>query len=190
VVGSRVRLESLLGCWSDVQELLPQTEHAVEANLMTPCPLNVESLLFSAVGAALDGDDREASRLERKAEGIGMEGYGMYFDPPRLMLALARGDLETLRRLVDGLDEEQLEPWAYLSRAPLFDALVALGEWERVEADAPYWIEQNSYASPFALRALGLVRADDALVEQAAQTFDAIGLAWHAQQTREHCTIA
>jgi hypothetical protein len=190
VVGSRVRLESLLGCWSDVQELLPQTEDAVEANLMTPCPLNVESLLFSAVAAALDGDDREASRLEWKAEGIGMEGYGMYFDPPRLMLALARGDLETLRRLVDGLDEEQLEPWAYLSRAPLFDALVALGEWERVEADAPYWIEQNSYASPFALRALGLVRADDALVEQAAQTFDAIGLAWHAQQTREHCTIA
>ena len=190
VVGSRVRLESLLGCWSDVQELLPQTEDAVEANLMTPCPLNVESLLFSAVAAALDGDDREASRLEWKAEGIGMEGYGMYFDPPRLMLALARGDLETLRRLVDGLDEEQLEPWAYLSRAPLFDALVALGEWERVEADAPYWIEQNSYASPFALRALGLVRADDALVEQAAQTFDAIGLAWHAQQTREHRTIA
>jgi hypothetical protein len=34
------------------------------------------------------------------------------------------------------------------------------------------------------------VRADDALVEQAAQTFDAIGLAWHAQQTREHRTIA
>jgi class 3 adenylate cyclase len=190
VVGNRVRLESLLGCWSDVQELIPQTEDAVEANLVTPCPLNVESLLFSAVAAALDGDDREATRLERKAEGIGMEGYGTYFDPPRLMLALARADLETLRRLVDGLDEEQLEPWAYLSRAPLFDALVALGERERVEADAPTWIEQNSYASPFALRALALVREDDKLVEQAAQAFDAIGLAWHAQRTREHRTIS
>jgi hypothetical protein len=157
---------------------------------MTPCPLNVESLLFSAVAATLDGDDREASRLERKAEAIGMEGYGTYFDPPRLMLALARGDLEMLRRLVDGLDEEQLKPWAYLSRAPLFDALVALGERERIEADAPMWIGQNSYASPFALRALGLVREDDKLVEQAAQAFDAIGLAWHAKQTREHRTIA
>jgi hypothetical protein len=157
---------------------------------VTPCPLNVESLHFSAVAAALDGDDREATRLERKAEGIGMEGYGTYFDPPRLMLALARGDLETLRRLVDGLDEEQLEPWAYLSRAPLFDALVALGERERIETDAPTWIEQNSYASPFALRALALVREDDRLVEQAAQAFDAIGLAWHAQRTREHRTIS
>jgi class 3 adenylate cyclase len=188
VVGTRVRLESLVGCWSDVQDLLPDTEEAVEANLMTPCPLNVESLLLSAVAAALDGDEREASRLERKANAIGMEGYGTYFDPPRLMLAVARGDLDTLRSLVDGLDDRQLAPSMYLIRAPLFDALVALGEQERIEADAPYWIEQNSYASPFALRALGLVREDDKLVGQAAQAFDAIGLTWHAQRTREHRT--
>ena len=184
-IGNRVRFESLRGSWDETRGLVPRLEETVEANLATPCPLNVESLLFSAAAAALAGDDEESLRLERKAEGIGMEGYGLFFDPPRLQIALARSDLENLRRLVDGLDEEQLEPWAYLSRSPLFDALVALGERERIEADAPFWIEHGSYASPFALRALGLVREDDALVEQAAQEFDAMGLGWHAQRTRE-----
>jgi hypothetical protein len=49
-----------------------------------------------------------------------------------------------------------------------------------------FWIRQNSYVSPFALRALGLVRADTALLAQAARTFESMGLTWHAEQTREH----
>jgi hypothetical protein len=65
-----------------------------------------------------------------------------------------------------------------------------LGERQRIEADAPEWIERPGYARPFALRALGLVREDEALVEQAAEAFDAMGLSWHAQRTREHRTIA
>jgi hypothetical protein len=70
------------------------------------------------------------------------------------------------------------------------DALAALGERDRIEADAPQWIERPGYAQPFALRALGLVREDQALIAQAAEVFETIGLAWHARQTREHCTTA
>jgi hypothetical protein len=64
-----------------------------------------------------------------------------------------------------------------------------LGERQRIEADAPEWIERPGYARPFALRALGLVREDEALVEQATAAFDAIGLAWHARRTRERKII-
>jgi hypothetical protein len=37
---------------------------------------------------------------------------------------------------------------------------------------------------PFALRALGLVREDETLVDRAAERFEAFGLAWHAARTR------
>jgi hypothetical protein len=69
--------------------------------------------------------------------------------------------------------------------AAFFDALVALGEREWIEKTAPRWIQPGTYAEPFALRALGLVREDETLVEQAARALDTLGLAWHAQQTRE-----
>jgi hypothetical protein len=34
------------------------------------------------------------------------------------------------------------------------------------------------------LRALGLVREDETLLERAAERFEAFGLAWHAAETR------
>jgi len=188
-VGSRVRFEFLRGCWEELRGLVPRIEETVAANVATPCPMNVETLLFSAVGAALTGDHEESRRLEEEADGLGMQGYASWFDPPRLRLALARADLEAARGIVDEFDEEAAGPSAYIGRAPLFDALAVLGERERVEAEAPAFIRQNSYASPFALRALGLVREDEALLEQAAQAFDAMGLAWHAQRTRERRII-
>jgi hypothetical protein len=38
---------------------------------------------------------------------------------------------------------------------------------------------------PFALRALGSVREDEALLKEAADRFEAIGLDWHAAETRK-----
>jgi class 3 adenylate cyclase len=183
-VGMEVLIESLSAIWDRVVALTPRVEERTEANLGTPCPMNVSNLLYCAVAAAESGDPREADRLEEEAEAIGMKGYGTQLDPPRMMLALARNDLGTLRRLVEGLDEAPLIVDYPQSRAPFFDALVALGESERIEAEAPVWIKQNSYVSPFALRALGSAREDAALLEEAAQVFEAMGLARHAQQTR------
>ena len=45
-------------------------------------------------------------------------------------------------------------------------------------------LQSGTYLEPFALRALGLVRGDEALIAQAIARFEAIGLDWHAEQTR------
>jgi class 3 adenylate cyclase len=188
--GARLFLETLTGRWEVAHALIAQTEAAVEANLATPCPMNIGSLFWCALSASVIGDRSESKRLEDAAYATGMEGYSAATDGPRIWLALSRGDLEDVRELVEGLNPEVLKPWSGEIRCALFDGLVALGDGERIEADAPEWIERGGYPRPFALRALGLVREDEALVEQAAQAFDAIGLSWHAQRTREHRTIA
>ena len=64
------------------------------------------------------------------------------------------------------------------------DALAALGEGARVEAEASRLLQPNTYLEPFALRALGLVREDAKLIERATKRFEAFGLDWHAARTR------
>jgi class 3 adenylate cyclase/tetratricopeptide (TPR) repeat protein len=184
-IAFRLDVASLAGRWDEVRQLTPRAEPAVEANLATPCPMNVATLLYCAVAAEDAGDDPESRRLERNAEAIGMEGYGFAFHPPQLRLALARHDLGALRRLVDSLDEEELLPWAYPSRAALFDALVALGDHAQIESEAPAFLRPRTYVEPFALRALGAAREDEELLEQAADRFEAMGLSWHAGETRK-----
>jgi hypothetical protein len=68
--------------------------------------------------------------------------------------------------------------------AARLDALAALGRRGSLERDAPALLKAGTYLEPYALRALGLVREDPALLEQAADRFDAMSLAWHAAQTR------
>jgi class 3 adenylate cyclase len=178
--GMQALVETFAGRWDTVHELARQAERAVDENEGTPCPQNVTTLLHCALAATYRGEEAEADRLEEKAREIGMEGWRFWFDPPRIRLALARGDLDELPPLLEGAPWDAIEP-----PSALLDALVALGERERVEAEAPRWLRPGTYAEPFALRALGLMRDDEALVEQAAQAFDALGLAWHAQRTRE-----
>ena len=183
-IANRVDVATLAGRWEDVHQLTARVEPAVEANLATPCPKNVQTLLECAVASAHARDEAGSRRLEAKAGEIGMVGYGFYFHPPQLRLALARNDLAELGRLVGALDPEELEPWAYDSRAALFDALVALGDRERIEADAPQWLQPGTYAEPFARRALGAVRGEKSLLNEAAGRFEEMGLAWHARETR------
>jgi tetratricopeptide (TPR) repeat protein len=178
-VGMQAYAGALAGGWDAVHELAGRAERAVEENEDTPCPQNVTALLHCALAATYRGDEREARRLEEKAQALGMEGWRIWFDPPRIRLALARGDLDALPALVEGAQPDGIEPpSAYL------DALVALGYGERIEAEAPRWLRPGSYAEPFALRALGIVRGDGRLVTQAIERFEALGLAWHAEQTK------
>jgi len=183
-IANRVDVATLAGRWDEVWQLTARVEPAVEANLATPCPMNVASLLECAIASAQRGDEAESRRLEAKAEAIGMEGYGFAFHPPQLRLALARNDRGELGRLVDALDPEELEPWAYDSRSALFDALVTLGDRARIESEAPEWLQPGTYVEPFALRALGAAREDEALLGQAASRFEAMGLDWHAAEIR------
>ena len=112
-----------------------------------------------------------------------MQGYGAWIDAPRLRLALARGDFGT----VEGLLREWTSGmgWGELSAlSARLDALTVLRDRGRVEAEAPPLLRENTYLEPFALRALGIVRDDEKLVEQALARFEAMGLGWHAGETR------
>jgi class 3 adenylate cyclase/tetratricopeptide (TPR) repeat protein len=186
-VANRADVATLAGRWEEVRQLTRVIEPAVEANLVTPCPLNVSSLLQCATAFARGGYEAESRRLEAKAQAIGMEGYGFAHHPPQIQLALARNDLTELRRLVDALDADELEPWAFASRSALFDALVSLGDRDRIEAEAPGWLRPG-YVEPFALRALGAAREDAELLERAAARFEAMGCDWHAGETRNLAT--
>ena len=111
----------------------------------------------------------------------------MWFEPARVRLALARSDLGALERLVEsrlqyrrGLQSPLVPVWA----AALLDACVALGDRERIEAEAPKWVAAGTYAEPFALRALGVARGDTTLVERGLDRFHALKLDWHADQTK------
>ena len=64
------------------------------------------------------------------------------------------------------------------------DALLALGRREEVEEEAGPLVDSRSVLRPFALRALGLAREDEALLARALEDFESFGLDWHANETR------
>jgi len=68
--------------------------------------------------------------------------------------------------------------------AALFDGLAQLDDRERIEAEAPQWLDRDLYVTPFATRALAIARRDDSLMAEAAAQFEAMGLERHAAQTR------
>jgi hypothetical protein len=179
-----VELEELLGNWAAVLELEPQVVERIEENLVTPCVMNARTLFVCALARAYIGDEEEAVRLEQTGERLAMTGYGTVLDTPRLRLALHRNDLASVASLL-GKPAVRMSNWFYLSAmAAHLDALAALCERERVEAEALAALRPGTYLEPFALRALGVVREDGALVERAAQRFEAFGLRWHAVETR------
>ena len=95
----------------------------MEANADTPCVFNVGSLLNAALASEYLGDNLESKRLEAKADAIGMEGFRQWLYPPRIRLAVARNDLDEVRRLADGIGPDDLLPCAYETPAAMFDAL-------------------------------------------------------------------
>jgi len=182
-VGMLLHVHELAAGWEAIRELVPRAERVVADNVATPCTLNARSLLVCALASAHAGDAREARRLEDEADALGMEGYGLTVDAPRVQLALLRRDLETVERLVAESSEAMY--FVHLAGAVArLDALVALGDRERIEAEAPRLVRPGTYLEPFALRALGTVREDESLVEQAAARFEAMGLDRHAAETR------
>jgi hypothetical protein len=179
-----VELEELLGDWARVVDLESQVDERIEENLATPCVMNARTLFVCALARAYLGQEEEAVRLEQAGERLAMRGYGTVLDTPRLRFALHRNDLTTVESLL-GEPAVRMSNWFYLSAmAAHLDALAALRERDRVEAEAGAALRPGTYLEPFALRALGLVREDGALVEQAAERFEDFGLGWHAAETR------
>jgi hypothetical protein len=186
-VAFRLEIEELAGEWEAVRELTARAETAVAGNVDTPCVQNARTLLGAALAQARLGNLDEALRLEAFANAVEMKGYDSVLAAPRIGLALARGDLETVERLLD------LDEWAArgiirtIKAGPLaarLDGFAALGHANRIEAEAPRFLVAGTYLEPFALRALGQTRGDEALLEQACDRFEALGLGWHAETTR------
>jgi class 3 adenylate cyclase len=180
----QILLPAVTGRWDEVRGRAAEAERVVDANLAaaTPCVLTVSILLNCATASALAGDEDEARRLEGKARGIGMEGnrwYQGWFEPPQIRLALAQHELGKVAELAPPEFDWEWEPVS-----TFLDALAALGDRERIEAEAPKWLQAGTFAEPFALRALGTARSDRALLQQALERFEVMELSWHAEQTR------
>lgn len=171
-VALRVLLESSIGRWAELAELTGRAERGAEANDDTPCQFNWRSLLVCALGLAHLGEEGEARRLEER----GRAGAVVYGPPERepalLRLALLRGDLDEAERILERLPTA--DPWGLDAPAARLDALVALGDRTRVEEEAAPFIDDESYYRPFAQRALGLMRDEHALVEEALAGFEAM----------------
>jgi hypothetical protein len=175
-----IEVERYAGRWSSIRELAARAELAAEANAATPCATNVYALLTCAVASVRLGDDEEARRLERAADDFGMEGYR--FESSRAELAVARGDLETLERILEGWRPEGF--WDHDGVVSWINALVALERRDTIETEVPPFLKSGTYLEPFVLRALGFARGDEDLVRQAIGRFEEIGMAWHAEDTR------
>jgi DNA-binding SARP family transcriptional activator len=181
-----VEVEELLGAWENVRDLGPRTTASVEANAETPCVRNARTLLVCAAGSAYLGEEDEARRYEEHAESLGIEGYGVVLDIPRLRLALIRGDLDDAARLLETPLPTRgwYRGWMALATIVMrLDGLAAIRDRGTVEVEAGRLLRPHTYLEPFALRSLGVVREDEALVDQAHERFRALGLEWHAAQT-------
>jgi hypothetical protein len=120
-----------------------------------------------------------------------MEGYEMWLNPARARLALVRADLDDLGEVIEGSDKWLWIIWSHVNNAVTrLDALVALGRLEEAEEQAIPLLRPGTYLEPFALRTLGFVRRDADLIAQAAERFGALGLSWHAAQTRDQLRSA
>jgi class 3 adenylate cyclase len=181
-VALTLEVQELAGDWAAIRSSSAEVEDAVAANTATPCRRNPRSLLVCAAAHAEAGDDDEAARLERAADACGMEDSGSGLAGPRLRLALLRGDLGAVERLLTDAPRFGFF-FGPASIAARLDALAALRDRERIEQEAQPLLLSGAYTEPFALRALGIVRDDERLIDEALSRFTALGLDWHAAQT-------
>lgn len=182
-VAHRALLESVLGRWDALAEMAARAEAKAAANVEFPCQFNWRTLIVCALGAAhLDLGDEVERLVELGRRGAVVVGPAER-EPALLRLALLRGDLEDAERVLELLPAI-IDPWGLDGAAARLDALTALGETKQVEVEAAPFLAGESYTRPFALRALGIVRADPSLVDQAVACFESIGLEWRAAETR------
>jgi hypothetical protein len=184
-INNVLSVDEAAGRWEQIRARQPRAEQAVAENVETPCVGDACILLLCAEASAELGLAAEAHRLEEEARALGFEGYGYWLDPFYAHLALLRGSLDEVTALL-----EKSEKWLWVfydhlrGAATRLEALVAVGRKDEAEAQAVRLSQPGTYLEPFALRALGLVRRDGALLAQAVERFEAMRLDWHASKTR------
>jgi len=177
-----LELADALGDWNTLAGETDRVVDAVAENLSTPCVRNPRGLLLCALAHLCVGNDERARELEREGELLAGEGHEFALNPPRLRMALVRGDTEAVRALVR-TPLQRTFVWGPAVFATWLDALVALREHELIESEVPSLLSPGTMVEPFALRALGAARSDDELLARAQARFEELGLDWHAAQT-------
>ena len=145
------------------------------------------SLLVCAAACAALGLEREAGSLEREADDLRMEGFGWILEAPRIRLALNRRDLSAAGQLLSVMTSSipRRQIWYFPAAvATYLDALAALGDAKRLEAEAAEYLDTDSVLTAFAMRALGIVRGDPSFMEEAASQFESFGFDVQAAHTR------
>jgi class 3 adenylate cyclase len=186
-IAMELEVKELMGDWGSIRERGAVVEHLVSENLGTPCIRNARSLLVDAVAHAYGGEHETARRLEERALEIAFEGFGFRLFGPRVRLALIRNDLDVVEEMIDEDVSRRGHDWMVTSAMVTcrLDGLLALGRREEVEHEAAPLASGRSVLRPFALRALGVVRQDEALLQDAIARFEELGLGWHAAETRK-----
>jgi tetratricopeptide (TPR) repeat protein len=181
----QTELEELVGGWDAILGFRDRVETVVLGNRDTPCMRSPRILLVSALAALHRGDPARAVELEALADDFGVSGFGHTLETPRIRIALVRGDLDEVDRLVAKPlpDRGWHRAWLLLStQAARLDALAALGRRDEVEAwPAP---RRGTYLEPFLLRSLGVVRGDESQIAHAAEAFERLRLGSQAEETR------
>ncbi len=185
-VGYTMLVDSLAGRWGSIRGQAQRAAQAVDENIDTPCLLNNWTLLACATAHAHVGELAEAQRFDELADELPREAASVTVRTAEIWLELARGDLGAVAALLP--DEPPPRggrpPNTAFQLSVRLDALAALRDRERIEAETPALVRPGTYLEPFALRARGVVREKRELLEQAAASFDAMNLEWHAEQTR------
>ncbi|MDX6676412.1 MAG: hypothetical protein QOE31_464, partial [Solirubrobacteraceae bacterium] len=181
-IAARLVVETTAASWGAARALAGRAGAAAVANRDTPCQFNWRSLLMAALAHGQLGEQREARRLQQRALSVVEVGGPASREPALIRLELLRGDLDAVERLL--AEDPGAGKYDVDYRAARLDALAALGDAERVEREAAAVIDIGGYAAPFGLRALGVVRGERDLLDQAAAAFDALGLDARADETR------
>jgi hypothetical protein len=179
-VANLIELEELKGTWDAILALEDATVAAVEANRDTPCVRNGRSLFVCAIARELAGDRERSAELEALATEFAAEGHGSAIATPRARLAIARGSLDVLEILADEAWLRRQTWFALPSAAVRLDVFAIIGSVADIEGS---FAPPGSYVEPFAVRALGVAKGDEALLADADRGFRALGLDWHAEQT-------
>jgi hypothetical protein len=190
-IAMELEVKELMGEWTSIRERAPLVERLVAENLGTPCIRNSRSLLVEAVAHAYAGADDSARRLEERALEIAFEGFGFRLFGPRVRLALLRNELDAVEEMIDETVARRGHDWMVTSAmvTTRLDGLLALGRLEDVEREAAPLAEVSSVLRPFALRALGLARQDEALLHDAIEGFEGYGLGFYAAETRRRLVL-
>ena len=181
-LAGRLAVESVVGNWELFPDLASRAEEVTSANVDYPCQFNWRNLLVCARGLARLGDERGARRLEEIGRSTAVVAPPAEREPALLRLALLRADEAEIRRILELLPVAD-DKFGIDGPAARLDALLALGEAERLEEEAERYLEADGYTRAFALRAVGVTRRDASLVREAVACFERMGLGWRAEET-------